>query len=79
MTFRRADITIENNSVYRFDDGNMEFGPKPAEREAFGCKLPGDDRMTDIPENGRGTLEDREAKNARPATFRPNAGDLTGQ
>jgi len=35
----------------RFDDGNEYSASTPAERKAFGCKLSGDERTNDLPEN----------------------------
>jgi hypothetical protein len=37
--------------THKFDDGKKYSAPKPPERKAIGCKLSGDERTNDIPEN----------------------------
>jgi hypothetical protein len=47
------DITIVTNEKDDSTMGCSNPDPEAPEREAFGCELPADDRMKNLPENLR--------------------------
>jgi len=58
LDFVRPVSYNQYDKVDNFHDslmGMSSSNPHQTERGALGCKLPGDGRMNNIPENGRGT------------------------